>query len=205
MRIGIIGAGNIGSTLGRRWAAAGHTIIYGARDPQAEKVAALLEATGGGATATTPEGAATAAEAVLLAVPGRAVEALIPALGPHLAGKIVIDATNKVGQSPMDSLALLREHAPDARLFRAFNTLGWENFADPELDGLTIDLFYCGDSGPAQETVHGLIADIGLRPVYIGETEKSVVLDGLTRLWFTLVMEQRRGSGRRIAFKKLGD
>lgn len=203
MNIAILGAGNIGGTLGKGWAARGHTIIYGVRDPQADKMSVLLTETAGEATATSVAEAVEQAEVVLFAVPGRLMDEMAASLGSRLGDKIVIDATNKVGQGPMDSLDALRRHAPNAHLFRAFNTLGWENFAEPELDGQAIDLFYCGDSGPAQTVVDQLIGDIGLRPVYIGETEKSVLLDNLTRLWFTLVFEQGRGSGRRRAALKL--
>ncbi len=206
MDIAIIGAGNIGSTLGKRWAQRGHTIIYGVRDPGAGKVAALLAETAGAARATTAAAATEQAEVVLFSVPGGSMDGMAAALGPLLPGKIVIDATNKVGDAPMDSLEALRRHAPEARLYRAFNTLGWENFAEPELDGQVIDLFYCGESGSSQTVIDQLISDIGLRPVYIGETEKSVLLDGLTRLWFTLVFDQGRGGGtRRVALKMLGD
>ncbi len=206
MDIAIIGAGNIGSTLGKRWATRGHTIIYGVRDPAAGKVAALLNETAGAARATSAADAAALGEVVLFSVPGRSMDEMVAALGPLLADKIVIDAANKVGEVTMDSLEALRRHAPDARLYRAFNTLGWENFAEPELDGQTIDLFYCGEGGSSQAIVDQLVSDIGLRPVYIGETEKSVLLDGLTRLWFTLVFDQGRGGGsRRVALKMLGD
>lgn len=205
MKIAILGAGNIGGTLGKRWASKGHTIIYGVRDPQASKVTTLLSETAGEARAASSADAVQQGEVVLFSIPGGSMDEMVAALGSLLPGKIVIDATNKVGQGPMDSLDVLRRHAPEARLFRAFNTLGWENFAEPELDGQVIDLFYCGESDSAQAIVDQLISDIGLRPVYIGETEKSAVLDGLTRLWFTLVFDQRRAGGtRRVALKMLG-
>ena len=65
----------------------------------------------------------------------------------------------------------------------------------------TIDLFYCGDSGEGQRQVDQLIADIGLRPIYVGGRDQVDVIDGLTRLWFALAFNQ--GYGRRLAFKLL--
>jgi predicted dinucleotide-binding enzyme len=81
--------------------------------------------------------------------------------------------------------------------------LGWENFAEPVIDGQQVDLFYCGDDGPAQPIVHDLIADIGLRPVYIGDVQLAGAIDGLTRLWFALALQQ--GYGRHLGFKMLID
>lgn len=102
---------------------------------------------------------------------------------------------------PMHQLGLLRQSAPDSPLFRAFSNLGWENFAEPTLAGQQIDLFYCGDEGAGQTTVHSLIADIGLRPVYLGDDRQADTVDALTRLWFTLALQ--KGYGRRLAFKML--
>ncbi|MDX1688975.1 MAG: NAD(P)-binding domain-containing protein [Candidatus Promineifilaceae bacterium] len=203
MKISIIGAGNIGGTLGSKWAAQGHEIHFGVRDPQAGKVQSLLVEIGGQATAAAIPDAIAGARVVLFAIPGRAMPATVRQLGDRLDGKILIDATNNVGEEPMHSLSALRRAAPNAALFRAFSNLGWENFASPIFKGMRADLFYCGDSGEAQAAVDALIADVGLRPVYIGETEKAVLVDNLTRLWFTLALEQ--GRGRHLALKLLTD
>lgn len=202
MNITVLGTGNIGGTLGRKWSAQGHQVVFGTREPAALKVRALLAEMGGRATAVTLPHAASQADVVLFAIPGRAVGETIAQLGGQLNGKILIDATNNVGQQPMNSLALLRQAAPDSPLFRAFSTLGWENFADPVIDGQQVDLFYCGAAGEGETAVKGLIADIGLRPVYVGGLEQVELIDALTRLWFALAMQQ--GKGRRLAFKVLG-
>ena len=91
--IAVIGTGDVGSVLGRRWSEAGHTVIYGSRAPASARVRALLEATGPDARADTPAAAAAAAEVVVLAVPFHAVEALLPTLG-DLGRRIVIDCTS---------------------------------------------------------------------------------------------------------------
>ena len=201
MNIAIIGAGNIGGTLGRKWALQGHQVTFGVRDPQSSKVRKLLTASGPHAAAKRVGDALAAAEVVLLAVPGGAVDALVAEQAAALDGKIVIDATNKVGQPVMNALAALRAAAPNAALFRAFSNLGWENFAEPAIGAEQVDLFYCGDEGAAQERVDGLIAALGLRPVYLGGTEHAATIDALTGLWFTLAL--RRGLGRRLAFRMI--
>lgn len=202
MKIAVIGTGNIGGTLGRQWAAAGHDVVFGARDPEAEKVRALLAEVGQGATAASVPTAVTQADAVLFAIPGRAMSETIAQLGDHLNGKILLDATNNVGQQPMNNLSVLRQAAPDSPIFRAFSTLGWENFAEPLIDGQQVDLFYCGDAGKGERVVSQLIEDVGLRPVYLGGVEQADLPDAMTRLWFTLAFQQ--GKGRRLAFKVLG-
>lgn len=203
MKIGVIGAGNIGGTLGSKWAAQGHEVAFGVREPQSEKVQALLANAGHGVTAV-PAGAAIAhADVVLFAIPARAMAETVTQLGGQLNGKILIDAVNNVGQADMHNLEILRQAAPDSPLYRAFSSLGWENFANPEIDGLQVDLFYCGDGGDGQTAVHTLIADIGLRPVYIGGLDRANIIDALTRLWFALALQQ--GYGRRLAFKMIHD
>jgi predicted dinucleotide-binding enzyme len=101
----------------------------------------------------------------------------------------------------MNSLATFREHTPRARIFRAFNSLGWENFADPLFDGTPADLFYCGPDGEARTVIERLIAEIGLHPLYLGDVEQVGLVDSVGSLWFALVFGQ--GKGRHLAFKVL--
>jgi predicted dinucleotide-binding enzyme len=187
MKIAVIGAGNIGGTLGGKWAAAGHEVVYGVRSPGAPETAAIADAVAG-------------AEVVVLAIPGTAAKDAVASLGPALAGKVVIDASNDVQGS--GKLHALDELTDDAHPVRAFNTLGWENFADPVFDGITADLFYAAEEGHAKEVADRLIADIGLRPVWLGGADAFDLVDSLTRLWFTLAFQRKLG--RRLAFKMLG-
>jgi hypothetical protein len=84
-------------------------------------------------------------------------------------------------------------------LYRAFNALGWENFANPRYGELAVDLFYCGQEGEARIRMERLIGDIGLRPVFVGGLELAPVVDALGSLWVTLAF--RQGWGRQIALK----
>lgn len=198
MKIAIIGAGNVGGTLGKKWAQAGHEIRFGVRNPEAAKYHDLRSA----AEVQSIEEALGDAEVILLALPGEAVAEFSKEHAKQLDGKIIIDATNIPSPMEMSSYAVLKENAPGMRYLRAFCTLGWENFADPQLGSLTIDLFYCGHSR-SRPVIERLIEDIGLRPVYVGEEDAVAMIDGLTRLWFSLAFGQ--GLGRRIAFKLLED
>jgi predicted dinucleotide-binding enzyme len=150
----------------------------------------------------TLEQAIAFGEIVVFAVPGAAMEPIVAAHAGALAGKIIIDATNNIGAADISSIGAFMAHTPTARVFRAFNTLGWENFAEPQFGPLQADLFYCGpDEAPARPAVEQLIQDILLNPIYIGGLEQVPVLDGVLRLWFSLAVGQKMG--RHLAFKVL--
>jgi predicted dinucleotide-binding enzyme len=185
--IAVIGSGSVGSTIGEAWRRAGHRVTYGSRSPEAPASVAIGDAI-------------AAAEVVLLAVPGAAVPELLDAYGSELAGRLVIDATNDVRAERWNHADLYATSAPGARFARAFNTLGYEVFADPTIDGEPVDLFWCG---PEDAGVEQLIADVGLRPVRIGDIDRIDVVDGAARLWITLVFQQ--GLPRRLALRLVGD
>src|SRR6187551_1837563 len=99
MKIAIVGAGNVGGTLGRNWAQKGHDIIFGVREPKAEKVQKLLNTTGPKASAVTPAEAAAAGDVIVLTTPWPAAEAALRSMG-NLKGKIILDATNPLAMGP---------------------------------------------------------------------------------------------------------
>src|SRR5438309_5439981 len=92
MRIGVIGAGMIGSTLAKLWVDAGHEVRVASRHP--EMLKPLIERLGQRASAGTPVDAATFGEVVLLTVPLKAVPDLVHDLAPLLVGKVVLDTGN---------------------------------------------------------------------------------------------------------------
>ena len=201
MKIAVLGAGNIGGTLGAKWAAAGHQVVFGARDPGSPKTRAALGAAGADARVDTLEHAVAGAEIVVFAIPGAALAAAVAALGAALNGKIVIDTTNQFGHPVMNGIAAIAAAAPQATIVRAFNSLGWENFAEPSIDGVQCDLLYCGPDGAAREVAERLIADVGLRPVRVGDLAQAPLVDNVGALWGALVFGQKMS--RRLAFKVL--
>jgi predicted dinucleotide-binding enzyme len=196
VKIGVLGSGNIGGTLGRKWAAAGHEVTFGVRDPSAARAPDLNAAS----VAKIPD-AIRDADVVVFAIPGAAMADTVQAVGRELEGKTVIDATNNLGGTVAHSLDAIGAAAPRARAYRAFNTLGWENFADPVIGGVQSDLFYAGPEGESQTAVEQLISDAGLRPIRLGGTEQAALVDAVLRIWFTLAVGQ--GRGRRLGFKVL--
>jgi 8-hydroxy-5-deazaflavin:NADPH oxidoreductase len=180
MKIAIIGKGNIGGTLGSRWRAAGHDVVFGARDGSGEGP--------GGAPVRGIGDALDGVEVVLLAVPGQAVPDVVNEQGAALAGKVVIDAVNRVGAPELDSRALLAAAAP-------FNSLGWENFADP-VPGA--NLFFAADP-EARATAEELISAVGLEPAFLGDATATQTVDALLPLWFALV--KQNGGDRKVALR----
>ena len=187
MRIAVIGTGKIGGTLGGKWRAAGYDVVFGARNAG--------DFGPGDAPVQTVDEAVDGADVVALAVPGKAVADVVASLGSRLAGKVVIDAANRMGEPEVNSKSAVRAVAPGAHYVRAFNTLGWENFADPVPSAA---LFFAADP-PARETAEALIAATGLEPAFVGDADSAGIVDGALPLWFALV--QQHGGNRRLALR----
>jgi len=200
--VGIIGAGNIGRTLGTAWLRAGYTVTFGVRDPAADSAQQTRAQLGDAARVVGIPDALAAASVVVLALPGAAVDEFLAEHGATLSGRIVVDAANRAFGSvgPMNSVATIRAYADAAGIVRAFNSIGWEDMADPHFDGMTADLQYCADPA-AQAAAEELIAALGLRPVLVGDLDQVHLVDALTGLWAALAYGQRRG--RNLAFKVL--
>ena len=203
MKVGVLGAGNIGGTLGKRWAQAGHTVQFGVREANSPHVQAFVSELGAQAAVGTMASAIAFGDVVVFAIPGGAMEATIRTHAAALHGKIVIDAANRMGAPTMNSAAVFAAQAPSARVFRAFNSMGWENLVNPRFGDQQADLFYCGAGGDAQVAVEQLIADAGLHPIRVGEIAQAPLVDMVTGLWFALANGQRMG--RHLAFKVLTD
>jgi predicted dinucleotide-binding enzyme len=204
MKIGILGTGNIGGTLGKKWAQAGHTVKFGARDMDSPHVQSLRNTMQGDYSFGSMEEAIDFGEVVVFAVPGSSADALITEFAQELNVKIVIDATNNMGGPEISRAKTFAAKASQARYFRAFNSYGWENFAKPDFGDLQADLFYCGDDdSTATGAVEGLISDVGLRPIRVGGLDKVPVVDSIVQLWFSLAIGQKLG--RHTSLKVLTD
>lgn len=206
MKIAIIGAGNVGGSLGKAWAKAGHYIIFGVRNPgQGKTQPPLAEIGAGAATAVTVPDAARSADIIVLATPWPAVADAIKAMG-DIRGKVLVDCTNPLALNGDGSLSLslgsttsgaeeVEKLAAGAQVVKAFNTYGWENFADsayPNAAGLKPVMFICGDHDGAKESVGKLAADIGFEPVDTGGLGMARSLEPLALLWIRLSIRDGR-------------
>jgi 8-hydroxy-5-deazaflavin:NADPH oxidoreductase len=205
MKIAIIGAGNVGGSLGKAWAKAGHYIVFGVRNPGKGKTQPPLAEIGVGATSMTLPDAARSTDIIVLATPWPAVPDAINAMG-DLRGKLLIDCTNPLSLNGDGSLSLshgsttsgaeeIEKLATGAQVVKAFNTYGWENFADssyPNAAGLKPIMFYCGDHDAAKVTVHQLAADLGFDPIDTGGLGMARSLEPLALLWIRLSIREGR-------------
>ena len=203
MKIGILGAGNVGGNLGRLWAARGHDIVFGVRDQGADKAKALLASAQGHARLGSLAEAAAFGEIVVLAVPWAAVPATLAQAG-DLSGKILVDSTNRIGQPAPIGAASGGEEvarlAPGAKVVKAFNIIGAELLASPRFDHQSATMFICGDDAQARSVVASLAEELGFEVVDAGPLSSAGMLESLARLWVSLA---RGGLGRGIAFKLL--
>jgi 8-hydroxy-5-deazaflavin:NADPH oxidoreductase len=206
MRIGIIGAGSVGGTLGQGWARAGHEVMFGVRDAMHPKVAKLVEQTG--AKAASVAEAAAFGEVVAFATPWEATEEAVRSAG-DLRGKVLLDCTNPLAPQ-LAGLTLghttsagekVASWAPGARVVKIFNTTGANNMANPDFGGVAATMFYCGDDAEAKAVASRLAADLGFDPIDAGKLEQARLLEPLALLWIRLAYVQQMG--REIAFKLL--
>jgi predicted dinucleotide-binding enzyme len=187
MKVAVIGTGNVGRALGAAMIGAGHEVIFAARDEA--KVAAAAKATGAG-TAARPADAAAAADAVILAVPFTAAEAVAAELAGSAAGKVVIDATNPLkadysglstvgGPSGAERIAAA---LPGATVVKGFNTVFAGIQANPAALGQVLDALYATDDDGAAGTFADLAASIGFRPVRVGPLAAAAELEAMAWL-----------------------
>lgn len=180
MKIGIIGAGNVGGTLAHRLQQLGHQVtVANSRGP--DSLTGLAAETG--ACAGTTEEAASAGEVVIVAVPLHAV----PDLPAHpLAGKIVIDVSNyypqrdghiaSIDAKRVASSRWIADLFDGARLVKAFNTIYADHLrrlGRPASDPRRIALPVAGDDAEAKQTVASLVDELGFDPVDAGSLDES--------------------------------
>src|SRR5712672_1658036 len=159
VQIAILGAGRVGSALGRLWHAAGHDVTFAAR--HAARPQALAADLGERAHAASVADAVAGAEPVLVAVPGPAVTDVLQA-ADSLDGRVMIDAANAFGQQQV-TLRSLADAFPQARWVRAFNSLSASIMADDNHREPPWVMFLSGDE-EAKPVVAQLIRDAGFDP-----------------------------------------
>jgi 8-hydroxy-5-deazaflavin:NADPH oxidoreductase len=176
LNIGILGAGNIGASAAKLFAAAGHDVfIANSRGPQS--LQALVNELGPKARAATPEDAVAFGDVVLIAVPWSHKEDAIPDAGPY-DDKIVIDAMNPYDEEfeledlgNRTSSEIIKTLVPGAQLVKAFNTLNYKrlrNDGKPKGAKDRLAIFIAGDDAHAKSVVAQLIDEIGFDPVDTG-------------------------------------
>jgi predicted dinucleotide-binding enzyme len=174
-KIGLIGSGNVGSNLGKVWAAKGYQVMFSSRDIETDR--RLAAQVGLGARAGTPQEAAAFGDVIVIAVPYGALPELGKSLGSALKGKVAIDASNpfpardgaiadeaRAQGAGIVSARLL----PGARIVRAFNAVGAARMGVVHETPGRIGMPIAGDDAAAIAVASALVRDIGFEPVLVG-------------------------------------
>lgn len=196
MKVGVLGSGIVGQVLGAGFAKHGHQVMMGTREPEAAEVRKWLAETKG-ASAGTFADASRFGEFIVLAVAGRIADKVIGLAGAqNLANKTIMDATNPLADSPPvngvlpyttgpnESLAeKIQSLAPEARVVKAFNSVGSASMINPHFEQGVPTMFMCGDNQAAKSQVAEVIRQFGWEPFDCGGIIAARALEPLCMLW----------------------
>jgi 8-hydroxy-5-deazaflavin:NADPH oxidoreductase len=195
-RVGVLGSGEVGRRLAAGFRSRGHDVMIGSRDPGKPELREWLSGDGAGMEAGTFAQAAEHGELLVLAVLGNAAqEAIADAGTDNFSSKVVIDAMNpldfsggfppKLSITGEDSLGERVQRAlPDAKVVKAFNTIGNPYFVDPNFSDGEPTMMIAGDDESAKRTVGDVLADFGWSDtVDIGGIEGSRELEAICIAW----------------------
>ena len=179
-RIGVIGSGHIGGTLGRLWVQAGHPVMFSSRHP--DELKDMVQGLGPLASAGTPQQAAAFGDAVLVAVPYRALPQIGHDLAPELKGKVVLETGNATAHDGADTTQQVQQRGigvvsaealPGTRLVRAFNSLNWQKLLHDNHRSSPIAVPIAGDDPQAVQVAETLVRDAGFAPVLVGPLSRA--------------------------------
>ena len=187
MNIAIIGAGNVGRALATAFTRAGHHVRVTARDLEEAGEAA---AASGARTSPSNTEAAQSADVVILAIPFTSAEAVATEIREAVAGKPVIDVSNRMSYGPTgpaidngpSNAERIAAWLPEAHVAKALNTVFATNQADPNVDGIQLDGFVAADDPAAKAVILDLVGSIGLRPIDAGPLDRAQQLEQLAFL-----------------------
>jgi predicted dinucleotide-binding enzyme len=193
-KVGVIGSGEVGTTLADGFVKHGWSVMRGTREPK--KLDAWKKGAGKDASVGTFAQAAAFGDLVVLAVKGSAAESAVALAGPALAGKTVIDTTNPIADAPpvdgvlkyfttLDESLLerLQKAAPKARFVKAFSCVGASLMVDPKLPGGKPTMFVCGNDAGAKAQVFDVLKTFGWEWDDLGVAAAARAIEPLAMLW----------------------
>ena len=205
MKIGIVGSGRIGGTVGELWVKAGHAVMFSSLDLEHDK--ALAARLGAGARAGTPKEAGAFGEVLFIAVPYAALPQVGRDLGDALKGKIVLDSCNPIpgrdGDMAVEAKAkgtgiASPQFLPGARLVRAFNSVGYARLqSEAHRAGERVAIPLVADDAAALKVAVRLVKEAGFEPVVVGPLARAKEFDADTPVFGKALTaaELRRGLG----------
>ena len=197
--VAVIGTGDMGDSLGPRFAELGYRVVYGSRKPESDKVKALVSKTGHNASATTQMEAAQQADIVLTLVPWPAMETVAQSLG-DLDGKIIIDVSMPFEQAEdgypkhllkTSSAEMIQGWNPGAKVVKTFSTMGSHLIDDPTSEGGMVTIPVASDHRDAKEKVAGIVAQMGLDPVDFGPLRMAREIEIMQMIYMIPLVQNR--------------
>jgi len=193
-KIAVFGTGQVGDVLSNGFLEKGHAVMRASREPS--KLEEWKSKAKGEAKIGDFAESAKWADIVVLAVKGAAAEAVIDQVGAaNLAGKVVIDTSNPIGDAPPQGGVLnyftnaneslmerLQKKAPNAKFVKAFNSVGSAFMVNPKFKALPA-MFICGNDPGAKQEVSAILQSFGHMPVDIGPVECARPIEALCQLW----------------------
>lgn len=210
--IAVIGTGDLGDSIGGRLAELGYEVVYGSRNPDSDRVRAVVSKTGNGATAASQEEAARRGDIIFLALLPSTMEAVVTNLG-NIAGKIVVDPSAPWSQaedgypqviSDTSMAESIQEWNPDAKVVKAFGTMGSMIIDDPDAAGGTISIPIASNHKDAKERIARLIQEMELDPVDFGPLRMARFIETLGSIYMIPLL-QRRKSEWEFQFRRNAD
>ena len=207
--VAVIGTGDMGNSLGPRFAELGYRVIYGSRNPESDRVKELVDKTAPDATAASQMEAAQQGDIVLLLVPWPPMETVAQNLG-NLDGKILIDVSMPFRQGddgyPMhlletSSAEMIQAWNPGAKVVKAFATMGSQIIDDPDEAGGPVSIPIASDHKDAKEEVAQIAADLGLDPVDFGPLRMSRDIE-IMQMIYMIPLSQNRQHNWEFYFRR---
>jgi predicted dinucleotide-binding enzyme len=209
IKIGILGSGDVGKSFARAFGALGHRVMIGSRSP--ERLSEFVSGAGGNVSAGLFEETAKFGDVIVLATLGTATETSIALAGKqNFDNKVVIDATNPLDASPgklalsvghTDSLGeQIQRFLPNARVVKAFNTVGNGLFFKPQLPNGPPDMFIGGNDEDAKKLVSQICEAFGWGVIDLGGIDAARYLEPMCMVW---VLHGLRSGSWVHAFKML--
>ncbi len=190
MHIAVLGTGNVGRTLGAGFARTGHQVVIGTRSPDDEALQDWAAEAGVGVASVAE--AAAGGEVVVLATAWGGAQAALGLAGTGVAGKVLVDVTNPLRFTDRLELAVghddsggeqVQRWAPEAKVVKAFNTVGYELMDDPPIGGVVPTLFLATDHDDARAVATRLAADLGWAVHDCGGLRAARLTEPLAMVW----------------------
>lgn len=206
MKIGFIGTGNVGGALAKSLGRKGHSIYLGNRDTSSQDAQELAREIGAHASVHSLSETISKSDVILLATPWKVSEELVKSMATDLKNKILIDCTNplkpdlsglEVGHISSGG-EVIQAAAPMAKIFKAFNTTGFNIMESPILESRKAVMFFCGNDQDSRHLVQEIIRDVGFESVDAGPLQTARLLEPYALLW--IQSAYKFGMGRDFAF-----